>query len=167
MFDTLESTQLLLTKLSHETGHQILLLNYPGQAFTEIEDMSSVTDATLADCLHELLGHLHASGEMCIDAEFPCRIVGIGFGGCIAQAYAARHNSPALAGLLLVNAFAHIDSQLAAILHSTVNVFSCFPASKPELPITYFSRFLFSDAFVTKVSCLYVCALCLHTTVRI
>ena len=164
IFDTLESTQLLLANLTRETGHQVLLLNYPGQAFTEITDMTLVTDATIADSLHELLGTLHASGELCIDAEFPCRIVGFGFGGCIAQSYAARHASPALAGLLLVNSFAHVDSQLAAILHSTVNVFSCFPASKPELPITYFSRFLFSDAFVTKVQlCWYLNCLVGHT----
>ena len=37
------------------------------------------------------------------------------------------------------------------ILHSSVNVFSCFPESRPDLPISYFTRFLFSDAYLQKV----------------
>ncbi len=81
-------------------------------------------------------------------------VVGFGLGGSVALSFAARHGAAyadTLRSVVAVNGFASVDSQLAAILHSSVNVFSCFPASRPELPLTYFSRFVFSEGYVSKV----------------
>lgn len=155
MFDTCEASQIFMRQVCRESGRQGLVWNYPGQAFTKYSDDSVLSNDFYADCLAELLRSVSASGEFCLDASFPVNVVGIGFGGSIALSFASRHAASfrgCLSGITLVNSFAHVDSQLAAILHSSVNVFSCFPATKPDLPLTYFSRFLFSEAFITKVS---------------
>jgi hypothetical protein len=62
MFDTLESTQILLRGLVRQSCCQVLLMNYPGQAFTTFRDGGSEPDAGVvlnndyfADCLAELL----------------------------------------------------------------------------------------------------------------
>ncbi len=60
-------------------------------------------------------------------------------------AHTMRRYSFTLKGLVLANSHAYLDSQLAAIYHSSLNVFACFPPDRPDLPVSYFSRFLFSD----------------------
>jgi pimeloyl-ACP methyl ester carboxylesterase len=97
--------------------------------------------------------HVNGNGLMPLKSK-PFHVVGIGQGGSVALAFAVRHGPSyprCLRSLALINSFASVDSQLAAILHSSVNVFSCFPPSRPELPVTYFSRFVFSEAYITKV----------------
>ena len=42
-------------------------------------------------------------------------------------------------------------SNLAAILHSALNVFKSFPGDRPDLPVSYFTRFLFSDNYLSHV----------------
>lgn len=50
-----------------------------------------------------------------------------------------------LRSLVCVNGYSHADGQLSAILHSSINVFSSLPDNRPDLPVSYFSRFLFSE----------------------
>jgi hypothetical protein len=93
------------------------------------------------------------SGMLPLKAK-PFHIVGMGQGASIALSFAARYGSQfpdTLRSVVAINGFANVDSQLAAILHSSVNVFSCFPATRPELPLTYFSRFVFSEPYISRV----------------
>jgi hypothetical protein len=53
-----------------------------------------------------------------------------------------------LRALLLVNGFLHVDTQLAGILHDSINVFTCTPPGRLDLPLYFFSRFLFSQKWV-------------------
>ncbi|OQR96180.1 hypothetical protein THRCLA_07364, partial [Thraustotheca clavata] len=46
---------------------------------------------------------------------------------------------------------ASIDAQLAGILHGAVNLFSCLPHTRPDLPVSYFAKFLFSDSYLSRV----------------
>lgn len=167
IFDTFESSQILLKPVMRATGQQALVFNYPGQAFTKFTEPTTLSTSTpttsttapnnedMSDVVLELLSKVSESGEFLVGPGNPFHIVGFGFGGNIALSFVSRHLQTHFSGLCsgvtLVNSFAHVDSQLAAILHSSVNVFSCFPATKPDLPLSYFSRFLFSEAFLTKV----------------
>ena len=104
---------------------------------------------------YTVLQHVEKTGEFtCSIQQF--YLMGIGNGGSIATNFACRYGStrdyaPTFKSLVLFNGYAYVDNQLAAILHSSVNVFSCFPESRPDLPISYFTRFLFSDAYLQKV----------------
>lgn len=56
-----------------------------------------------------------------------------------------------LRSLVCVNGYSTADAQLSAILHSSINVFSSLPDNRPDLPVSYFSRFLFSEARSTDL----------------
>ena len=158
LFDTYESSQILLKQVVRNSGQQALVFNYPGQAYTSVASDSKFNNDDYADVVNELLVQLNDTGEFCIGSSVKFHIVGVGFGGNVALSFVSRYALKSsvylasLAGMTLCNAFAHVDSQLAAILHSSVNVFSCFPATKPDLPLSYFSRFLFSEAFVSRMT---------------
>jgi hypothetical protein len=104
-------------------------------------------------------------------------MVGVGQGGATALSFAVRFGdvyAATLRSVVMVNSFANVDSQLSAILHSSVNVFSCFPGTRPDLPVNYFSRFVFSEAYTSRVrrrattsmtmlhACTHTDALCAH-----
>ncbi len=52
-----------------------------------------------------------------------------------------------LRALVVGNPYLHVDSSLAGILHDCVNVFSCAPPSRLDLPVYFFCRFLFSQKY--------------------
>ena len=170
-FDTMESVQIFFQRLVKKfVGCQVLILNTPGQGDTKWSATGPtaaekkyggnnkdpvINNQFCADKLHELLQHVEKTGEFtCSIQKF--YLMGIGNGGSIATNFSCRYGatrdySGTLKSLVLFNSFAYVDNQLAAILHSSVNVFSCFPESRPDLPISYFTRFLFSDAYLQKV----------------
>jgi hypothetical protein len=45
---------------------------------------------------------------------------------------------------VLVNSFLYVDAHYAGVLHDCMNVFAFTPSSRPDLPVYFFSRFLFS-----------------------
>merc|ERR1711871_1207321 len=170
-FDTMESVQIFFQRLVKKfVGCQVLILNTPGQGDTKWSSTGPtaaekkyggnnkdpvINNQFCADKLHELLQHVEKTGEFtCSIQKF--YLMGIGNGGSIATNFSCRYGatkdySSTLKSLVLFNSFAYVDNQLAAILHSSVNVFSCFPESRPDLPISYFTRFLFSDSYLQKV----------------
>jgi hypothetical protein len=86
----------------------------------------------------------------------PFHLIGIGNGAAIGASFLAKyalspHYRDSLRSFVTINGFCHVDTQLAAILHSSVNVFSSLPEGRPDLPISYFSRFLFSEDYLRKV----------------
>ena len=180
-FDTFESSAIFFESITKRfMGCQVLVFNYPGQASTvfaggaqnakpsavEVAHGANAdgsdraaenvfNNAHVAERMHELLQGLESDGSF-VTSYQPFHIVGFGNGGCIASYFAAKYGSKnayrrSLKSLALFNSFAHVDNQLAAILHSSVNVFSCFPSSRPDLPVSYFTRFLFSDAYLQRV----------------
>ena len=109
----------------------------------------------LAGLLHELLQKTETDGDFVTSCR-PFYIVGFGNGGNVATLFAATHGKTpeyafTLKGLILANSHAYLDSQLSAIYHSSLNVFACFPRDRPDLPVSYFSRFLFSEKYVSHV----------------
>ena len=50
-----------------------------------------------------------------------------------------------------LNGFTSVDAQLAAVLHSAAKVFASFPENRPDLPVSYFTKFLFSDEYMATV----------------
>ena len=180
-FDTFESSQILFQRLVKRfVGCQVLVFNQPGQSDSRWKPLKPsaaeqmfmskhsadgqqqqqqrepvLNNTTCADKLHELLQHLEESGEFVTSAK-PFYLLGIGNGANIATAFSLRYGDTRdygnnLRSLVLVNGFAHVDNQLAAVLHSSINVFSCFPETRPDLPISYFTRFLFSDSYLQKI----------------
>lgn len=132
-----------------------------------------------ADRLLELISHIHTKGEMPI-LQLPFHLVGIGNGANIASCFAAQnmcgdglkssdpttndvkpnlqslHNlriclRSSMKSLILLNGFARVDAQLAAVLHSSINVFGCLSNKRPDLPISFFSKFIFSDDYLQRV----------------
>lgn len=113
-----------------------------------------------AEKLRELVEHVHQKGEMPI-LQLPFHLLGIGTGANIAACFAVKYASSSstspldlrrcLKSMILLNGFARVDNQLAAVLHSSIDVFSCFSNKRPDLPISYFTKFIFSDDYLQRV----------------
>lgn len=176
-FDSIDMTRLLFRNLVIKyPGSQVLIYNQPGQAGTTYPRTSGEQSQTLnnefqADKLHELLIHVDSTQEFPV-STYPFYIVGVGHGLSIALCFAdyvfgitqqstlsPRKTSPFLSmvtttlkSIVSINGFASLDPQLTAILHSSSRLFQSFPINRPDLPVAYFSQYLFSDHYLTKVS---------------
>jgi CheY-like chemotaxis protein len=157
IFDTYEQYQILFRKIVTKLpGLRVLLFNYPGQAFTEYRRDIVLNNEYHAGVLQALMTYLGPGGtrEFDLDGDrAPFHIMGVGNGGSIASYFAAAyHGSHAnMRSLLMVNGFAHVDAHLAGVMHDAMNVFACSPATRPDLPVYFFARFLFSPQYLQKV----------------
>ncbi|KAA0170311.1 hypothetical protein FNF28_01539 [Cafeteria roenbergensis] len=101
-------------------------------------------------------GGLYVSGAVPGSRPRRWHLLGFGSGGAAALAFACNHASGpyagSLASVVTLNAFARTDSQMSAVMHASENVFACFPAERRDLADSYFSRFLFSDDYLRKVT---------------
>lgn len=166
LFDTLDATKIFFRRLvQRHQGCQVLVYNYAGQAgssFASDADLARGLDAiTHARHLNELLKYVDQKGDMLL-ATTPYLLAGIGFGFQIVAQLAmmfyddddrrvdARFRSK-LRGLVSVNGFVHVDPQLAAALRAALLAFEAFPPDRPDLPVSYLSRFLFSDDYLAQV----------------
>lgn len=155
LFDTWERLQILLNPIiaRYHGAIQVLVWNYPGQAYTTWRPGTLLNNVYHVQCFHALLQHLGTQG-LKLWRDAPYYLMGIGNGGNIATRFCA--NSPPLdvntRALLLVNAFAFVDVQLAQFLHDCLKVFTCTPESRPDLPVYFHTRFLFSPAYLARVS---------------
>ncbi|RYH28338.1 hypothetical protein EON65_12485 [archaeon] len=167
-FDTYDATAILYKQLvqRHSEGCQVLCYNYPGQAhtlwprLTQIEKDRGAKEPVLsndwqADRLHELLKFAESSGDILLSRPF--HLVGIGNGACVAAAFCQRYayhdmyvNS--LRSVVSVNGFLYPDAQLASILHASSQVFESTPHSRPDIAVSYWSRYIFSEDYLTKVN---------------
>ena len=159
MFDTLDSTKIFLHSIvKRNPGCRILVYNYAGQAGTVFptNPKHGISVETHAQSLNELLHHVNSCGEMML-STYPFFLVGIGFGLSICVQYATNKyavgHGPrfALKGLISVNGVPHIDTPYAAILHGALDAFKNLPTDRPDLPVSYLSRFQFSDAYLSRV----------------
>jgi CheY-like chemotaxis protein len=157
MFDTLESMQIFVRSITAKyAGARALMFNYPGQAFTEWRKDALLNNEYLAGVLQALLVHVSdaGTGEFGLDGgSAPFFMVGFGTGGGVATYFATAYHGhyPNMRALLTINGFAYVDSHLAGVLHDCMNVFACSPPSRPDLPVYFFSRFLFSPGYLSKV----------------
>lgn len=159
IFDTCEVYRIFFQKIvSKYPGLRVLLWNYPGQAFTTWrgDDDLVLNNEYLAGCLEALLAYVgpRNTGEFALqDNEAPFYLMGVGNGGCIAScfasAYLGRH--PNMRGLLLLNGFLHVDTELAKVFHDSLNTFATVPPGRPDMPVYFFSRYLFSAPYLAKV----------------
>lgn len=69
----------------------------------------------------------------------------------MATFYASHFSSPSLRSLILLNSFSYVDTHLAGVLHDCMNIFGCAPDSRPDLPVYFHARFLFSPAYLGQV----------------
>ena len=153
LFDTAERLKIFLTPIvSKYTGVQVLLWNYPGQAFTEWRSEQLLNNEYHAVCLNELLGQIGHLGTSDFDTLHPFYILGYGHGVSVATFYAAHYNVPNLRGIISINGWSFLDSYIAGVMHDSINIFECAPPSRPDLPVYFFSRFLFSKDYLTKAS---------------
>ena len=156
LFDTYERMKIALTPIAAKyPGVQVLLWNYPGQAMTEWREEQLLNNAYLGSCFHALLQHVGGNGHRHFDDDRPYFLLGTGFGASVGAFVVAHYGGKLLAncrGLLLFNGFAFVDPHLAGALHDATNVFSCAPATRPDIPVYFWTRFLFSREYLTKVS---------------
>lgn len=160
MFDTLENMQILFSKIVRKhLGTQILVLNFPGQAYAQVAETDGdplLHNVYLSSVLCELLHWLEKQGKF-ICSMRPFFLMGFGNGGNVGTCFASKYGTTdvffrsSLKGMVLFNSFSYVDEQLAAILNSTVNVVSVLPPDRPDLPVSYFSRFLFSKKYMDRV----------------
>lgn len=157
IFDTYEQYQILFRKVVQRMpGLRVLLFNYPGQAFTEWRKDVVLNNEYCAGVLQALMTYLGPSGtgEFSLDGgEAPFHLMAIGNGGPIATYFAAAYHGshPNMRSLLMVNGYAHVDAHTAGVLHDCMNVFACSPPTRPDLPVYFFARFLFSPSYLAKV----------------
>lgn len=153
VFDTYERFKIFfLPMVARYTGMRILLWNYPGQAFTTFSDDVNLNNKYHADCLFKLLEHTNGSGKGKFNLDRPFFIMAHGSGAAIATYFASVYHTTSLRGLLLFNGLSHVDSHYASVFHDCRNVFSCSPESRPDLPVYFYARFLFSPAYLSKTS---------------
>lgn len=69
----------------------------------------------------------------------------------MATFYASHFARPSPRSLILLNSFSYVDAYLAGVLHDCMNVFTCAPESRPDLPVYFHARFLFSPAYLGQV----------------
>lgn len=153
VFDTYERFKIFfLPMVSRYAGMKILLWNYPGQAFTSFSEDSNLNNKYHADCLAKLLDHLkdNEHGKFSLDQRF--FILAHGSGAAIATYFAATQQSTNLKGIILVNGLSHVDSHYASVFHDCRNVFACSPESRPDLPVYFYARFLFSPSYLSKTT---------------
>ena len=153
VFDTFERFKIFfLPMVARYTGIKILLWNYPGQAFTSFKDESNLNNKYHSDCLSKLLDHVNGTGRGKFSVDQPHFILSHGSGAAIATYFAAAHRRTSLKGIILVNGLSHVDSHYASVFHDCRNVFSCSPESRPDLPVYFYARFLFSPSYLSKTS---------------
>jgi hypothetical protein len=135
---------------------QVLLFNFPGQAGTTWPPDAVLNNDYYAACVRALVHFLGPRGTaqfMGAASGLPFYCMGSGNGANVATCFAMRysHEFAGLRALLLLNGFLHVDTQLAGVLHDCVNVFACSPPSRVDLPVYFFSRFLFSQRYIGHV----------------
>ena len=159
IFDTCETMQIFFRPIvAKYPGMQVLVWNYPGQAFSEWRKDVTLNNKYLAGCLDALLRHVSVDGtsEFRTDGA-PFYLCGFGNGGNVASYFGCHYASSgpfsmSLRAILLLNGFSYIDPHLAGVLHDCMNVFACSPANRPDLPVYFWTRFLFSASYLTRVS---------------
>lgn len=153
MFDTLERMKIFFKPIAQKyLGLQVLLWNYPGQAFTEWRPEQLLNNEYHATCLNEVLGQVGEHGTKDFDTTRPFYMLGYGHGTSILSYYASHYSIPNMRGLISINGWAFLDTYLAGVMHDCINVFQTAPPTRPDLPIYFFSRFLFSKEYLAKVS---------------
>ena len=153
LFETQERMQIYLSLfIKRHPGHKILLWNYPGQAYTNFSDTQCLNNTFFAKCLQRLVHHVSPEGTDEFDTRQPYFVMGHGQGGAIACLYAKSCQQPSLKGLLLINPLSFVDSHFASVIHDCRNVFHCSPEARPDLPLYFYSRFLFSDSYLQKTT---------------
>lgn len=153
MFDTLERMKIFFKPIAQKyIGLQVLLWNYAGQAFTEWREEQLLNNEYHAVCLNELLGQVGSHGTKDFDTNRPFYMLGFGNGSSILSFYSSHYAIPNLRGLVNVNGWSFIDSYLAGVMHDCINVFQSAPPTRPDLPVYFYSRFLFSKDYLSKVS---------------
>lgn len=161
LFDSLDTTKIFFQPLADQhSGCQILVYNYAGQAGTNfLSDGGGINPASHAQNLIDLLEHVNSCGDMLLSTS-PFFLVGIGYGFNICAQFSAMSlvNSGTeniykhtLRGLVSINGLPTIDAQYAAILYAALDAFKKFPKDRPDLPVSYLSRFQFSDAYLSLV----------------
>ena len=153
VFDTYERFKIFfLPMVGRYPGMKILLWNYPGQAFTSFTNDANLNNKYHADCLSKLLDHLRDTdkGKLFMDEQF--FILAHGSGAAIATFFAANQRSTNLNGMIFVNGLSYVDSHFASVFHDCRNVFSCSPESRPDLPVYFYARFLFSTSYLSKTT---------------
>ncbi|TMW57824.1 hypothetical protein Poli38472_014427 [Pythium oligandrum] len=155
LFDTWERLQILLNPIvtRYHGAIQILVWNYPGQAYTTWRPGTLLNNVYHCECFQALLQYLGPNGRGVL-RDAPYYLLGVGNGGNIATRFCslsppADRNTRAV---LLINSFTYVDAQLAQFLHDCLKVFACTPASRPDLPVYFHTRFLFSAAYLARVT---------------
>jgi pimeloyl-ACP methyl ester carboxylesterase/CheY-like chemotaxis protein len=153
LFDTAERLKIFLRPIVQRyLGMQVLLWNQAGQAFTEWRDEQLLNNEYQSTILNEVLGQLGDKGTNDFDTSRPFYLLGFGSGSSIATFYSAHYRVPNLRGIVSINGWSYLDSYLAGVMHDCINIFTCAPPSRPDLPVYFFSRFLFSKEYLAKVS---------------
>ncbi len=154
LFDTYERMEIFLSSFIEQyPQHQILLWNYPGQAYTTFAPTQILNNEFHAKCLNYLLKQVGPEGTNEFDVSSPFYIFGHGNGGTIACTYASNNAYiPGLKGICLLNPLTFLDTHYASVIHDCRNVFSCSPETRPDLPLYFYSRFIFSQEYLQKVS---------------
>ena len=154
LFDTLERMKIFLSSfVEQHPYHQILLWNYPGQAYTCFSPKECLNNEFHANCLNGLLNHVGVDGTNEFDQRKPFFLLGHGYGGSVACRHAAKcQYIPGLKGIYLINPLTFVDVHFASVMHDCRNVFSCSPETRPDLPMYFYSRFIFSKEYLNTVS---------------
>ncbi len=114
IFDHYEKLQILLAPMMKRCpGAQVLLWNYPGQAYSKWRQNQIINNEYLASILSKLIDHTKSLGQF---DEAPFHMVGYGIGASVACFYASHYSCPNLCSIVSINGFSYVDSHHVGVL---------------------------------------------------
>ena len=150
LFETQERIEHILRPLtSRYPQMQVLLWNYPGQAYTKYRSEENLNNVFHAACFEKLLEVVTSLSVF--DVSRPCYLMGIGSGAMVALYYVTSSNlNLNIRSILLLNGLLFLEQQYTALIHDCRNVFRCSPSDRPDLPLYFYCRFIFSPQYLKK-----------------
>ena len=154
LFDNMEMYQIFFRPLVRKyPGLRVLVFNWPGQAYTEFDSETLFNNRYYAYVLKSMLDYVDADGtRQFITTGVPFYLLGYGYGANVALTYAIEHGHPSMRAVVSMNGHTYVGPHLAGAMHDCVNVFSCCPESRPDLPLYFYTRFIFSGDYLKKTS---------------
>ena len=154
LFDNYERYQIFFRPLVRKyPGLRFLVFNWPGQAYTEFHKSTLFNNRYYSNVLKGLLDYLDVDGtSQFITTGVPFYLMGFGNGANTALHYSLNHGHPSLRGLVSMNGFTYIGKHMAGAMHDCINVFSSCPETRPDMPLYFFARFIFSGTYLRTTS---------------
>jgi hypothetical protein len=139
-FESYEKYEMFLQPLlgNLAKGSQLLLVNFPGQAYTEFPAGGTLNNEFLADVVSGLLSELKSRGQFCVDPASKCTPIAVGNGANVAAYWISKMQRDGathvpVESAVLINPFLVTDAHLSLVLQNWLNTYAPSCPPRPAL----------------------------------